>query len=231
MHLIVHPVLGVRRDARGSSQGGRRRCARRTLESWQMMEIDRPRDEAQARELERRLHAALEDVRRAVADFRRMLERVRAVANELERAACRCRRSHAGEARALLSWMHDGHFVFLGYRYYRLKRGRSRDALVRDADSGLGILRDARRAQAPAAHRADRPSAPPGARARTAGAHQGEHAVDRASRQLPRLRRRQDLRRRRAMSAANIASSACGPRARITRRPRRSRCCGASSRR
>jgi glutamate dehydrogenase len=38
--------------------------------------------------------------------------------------------------------MHDGHFVFMGYRYYHLKRGRSRDALVREAGSGLGILRD-----------------------------------------------------------------------------------------
>ena len=64
-------------------------------------------------------------------------------------------KSHASEARALLAWMHDGHFVFLGYRYYRLKRGRSRDALVRDGASGLGILRvDASRKTA--AHRAHR---------------------------------------------------------------------------
>ncbi len=54
-------------------------------------------------------------------------------------------RSHAAEARALLSWMHDGHFVFLGYRHYHLKRGRSRDVLVRDPDSGLGILRGSSR--------------------------------------------------------------------------------------
>ena len=143
VHLIVHPVLGVRRDARGNlkSVGTDRRDA--TLESWQMMEIDRPRDEAQARELERRVRAALEDVRRAVADFRPMVERIRAVANELERARLPVPKSHASEARALLSWMHDGHFVFLGYRYYRLKRGRSRDALVRDTGSGLGILREA----------------------------------------------------------------------------------------
>ena len=65
------------------------------------------------------------------------------MANDLERARLPVPKSHASEARALLSWMHDGHFVFLGYRYYRLKRGRSRDALVRDAGSGLGILREA----------------------------------------------------------------------------------------
>ena len=146
VHLIVHPVLTVKRDARGvlksvgsGQQGARDRGTQ--AESWQMMEIDRPRDEASARELERRVRAALEDVRRAVADFRPMLERIRAVANDLERAKLPVPRSHASEARALLSWMHDGHFVFLGYRYYRLKRGRSRDALVRDGGSGLGILR------------------------------------------------------------------------------------------
>lgn len=141
VHLIVHPVLAVKRDSRGLLKavdiGGEGTRA----ESWQMMEIDRPRDEAQARELERRVRAALEDVRRAVADFRPMLERIRAVAHDLERSDLPVPRSHASEARALLSWMHDGHFVFLGYRYYRLKRGRSRDALVRDAASGLGILR------------------------------------------------------------------------------------------
>ena len=142
VHLIVHPVLGAVRDARGILKAVDAESRDARPESWQMMEIDRPRDDAQSRELEQRVRAALEDVRRAVNDFRPMLERIRAVANELERGKLPVPRSHAAEARALLSWMHDGHFVFLGYRYYRLKRGRSRDALVREAASGLGILRD-----------------------------------------------------------------------------------------
>jgi glutamate dehydrogenase len=141
VHLIVHPVLAVRRDSRGAlrSVGIERQDA--PLESWQMMEIDRPRDAAAAADLEGRVRAALEDVRRAVADFRPMLERIRAVANDLDRVPLPVPKSHASEARALLAWMHDGHFVFLGYRHYQLKRGRSRDALVRDSASGLGILR------------------------------------------------------------------------------------------
>ncbi len=150
VHLIVHPVLNVRRDARGRllAVSGDQRGTQ--PESWQMVEIDRPRDETEARELLRRVHAALDDVRKAVTDFRRMLERVRAVAHDLERARLPMPKSHADEARALLSWMHDGHFVFLGYRYYHLKRGRARDALVRDADSGLGILRTGPRDKPPA---------------------------------------------------------------------------------
>jgi glutamate dehydrogenase len=141
VHLIVHPLMAVRRDARGAllAISGDPRDSR--LESWQMLEIDRPRDEAQAREIERRVRTVLEDVRKAVQDFPRMLERVRAVANELGRVKLPVPQSHSSEARALLTWMLDGHFVFLGYRYYRLKRGRARDALVRDADTGLGILR------------------------------------------------------------------------------------------
>jgi glutamate dehydrogenase len=138
VQLIVHPVLGVSRDARGSLRGF---GSDGKAESWQMIEIDKPRNQAEADALLRRLHVALADVRKAVADFPRMLERVRAVANGLERAKLPVPQSHAAEARALLTWMHDGHFVFLGYRYYRLKRGRARDALVRDTDSGLGILR------------------------------------------------------------------------------------------
>ena len=147
VHLIVHPVLAVRRDSRGALKAvGIDGDSQ--LESWQMMEIDRPRDSEAAAEIERRVRAALEDVRRAVADFRAMLERVRAVANELDRAPLPVPKSHASEARALLAWMHDGHFVFLGYRHYQLKRGRSRDALVRDGASGLGILRS-RKATSP----------------------------------------------------------------------------------
>src|SRR5882672_1340992 len=85
VHLIVHPVLGVHRDARGHLRrvGS---VADPRLESWQLMEIDRPRDEREARELLRRLHTALDDVRKAVQDFQRMRERLRAVEADLERA-------------------------------------------------------------------------------------------------------------------------------------------------
>ncbi|HEV8444524.1 MAG TPA: hypothetical protein VGQ27_13645, partial [Steroidobacteraceae bacterium] len=147
MHLIVHPVLNVRRDARGrlvDAAAG----ADAPAESWQMIEIDRPADDAQGRELLRRLHVVLDDARKAVHDFRPMLQRARAVAHQLESRSLPVPRSHAAEARALLTWMHDGHFVFLGYRHYHLKRGRSRDVLVRDPDSGLGILRGAGKGRA-----------------------------------------------------------------------------------
>jgi len=84
-------------------------------------------------------------------------------------------------------------FVFLGYRHYHLKRGRARDALVRDTDSGLGILRATVAASAPLPS-SDRSPAQTGAPARPFGTDQGEYALDGASRELSRLRRREDLR-------------------------------------
>ena len=232
VHLIVHPVLAVRRDARGNCSrsvgADRRRSASRVLAD----DGDRPaaRRRAGARARTPRSRVARRRAHARSRDFPAMLERVARWPTNSSARTLPVPKSHASEARALLAWMHDGHFVFLGYRYYRLKRGRSRDALVRDDDSGLGILRGPPKAHANRrAHRAHGAPAPPGARARAAGAHQGQHAVDRASRQLSRLRRRQDLRRRRPGHPASIASSACGLRAPITSRPRRFRCCGASS--
>ena len=45
------------------------------------------------------------------------------------------------EVQALLEWMADSHFMFLGYRQYQLRRGRSRRRAGAVPDTGLGILR------------------------------------------------------------------------------------------
>ncbi|MCS6946700.1 MAG: NAD-glutamate dehydrogenase, partial [Steroidobacteraceae bacterium] len=91
--------------------------------------------------LQRELEQALADVRVAVRDWHAMRAKVRMLAAAL--VAAPPRRSAAEdiqEARALLEWMEAQHFVFLGYRYYRLRRGRHRDYLLPDDASGLGIL-------------------------------------------------------------------------------------------
>jgi glutamate dehydrogenase len=173
VHLIVHPVLEVERGRGGEVIGARRagslasdrepidalaqarraRSPRRTLartgvESWQLFEIDRQLDPRTLRELERRLLATLEDVRLAVSDWPAMRERVREVAAGLT-AAAPTSAEDTREARSLLEWMAADHFTFLGYRHYRLERGGSRDRLIPERSSGLGILR-APRAGVPA---------------------------------------------------------------------------------
>src|SRR5262249_53929515 len=117
VHLIVHPVLSMQR-------GGQNRA-----ESWQLFEIDQQSD-ARIAELQAKISTALADTRLAVEDWRPMRERARTLADELQSRPPPLPGDEVAEAHQLLDWMEDGHFVFLGYRYYRLERGRSEDRLI-----------------------------------------------------------------------------------------------------
>jgi glutamate dehydrogenase len=142
VHLIVHPVIEVQRDGRGhlrrileaGSPGGR-------PESWQLLEVDRETDPARLAAFESRLRAVLDDVRVAVADWAEMRRGARVLAASLEALSLPLPPSEVVEARALLEWMEDNHFTFLGYRYYGLERGRSVDRLAPETRTGLGLLR------------------------------------------------------------------------------------------
>jgi glutamate dehydrogenase len=143
VHLIVHPVLQVRRDARGRlidiGANGKHPAH---AESWQLFEIDHVADPARLAALQNDLEATLADVRVAVSDWAAMRARMRAIIGALKNDPPQLPATEVSEARALLEWMEAQYFVFLGYRRYRLERGRSEDRLVPDARSGLGILSD-----------------------------------------------------------------------------------------
>jgi glutamate dehydrogenase len=142
VHLIVHPVIEVQRDGRGHL----RRIVEAGApgshgESWQLLEVDRETDPARLAAFEAHLRAVLDDVRVAVADWAEMRRGARELAARLETLSLPLPPSEVVEARALLEWMEDNHFTFLGYRYYRLQRGRSADRLTPEVRTGLGLLR------------------------------------------------------------------------------------------
>ncbi len=146
VHLIVHPVLQVRRDRAGrlrdlAANGGHAAQA----ESWQLYEIDRVNDPEQLLALQQDLETTLGDVRVVVRDWMPMRKRIREVIANLATEPPTLPPGEVAEAGHLLDWMEGGHFVLLGYRHYRLERGRSEDRLVPDRASGLGILSTARR--------------------------------------------------------------------------------------
>jgi glutamate dehydrogenase len=146
VHLIVHPVLQVRRDRSGRMLDlGANGSGPAHPESWQLYEIDRITDPEQLRKLQHDLEATLGDVRVAVRDWAAMRERVRALIGELGSHPPPRPAAEVSEVTHLLDWMEGRHFVFLGYRYYQLERGRGEDRLVPDRASGLGILSTARR--------------------------------------------------------------------------------------
>jgi glutamate dehydrogenase len=142
MHLIVHPVLEVRRDGRGRLAGlGANGGEPHRAESWELYEVDRQTDPAALERLRHDIESTLSDVTLAVDDWPTMRERVRSLVADLERDPPSLPSDDVSEARQLLQWMEERHFVFLGYRYYRLERGASEDRLIAEARSGLGILR------------------------------------------------------------------------------------------
>src|SRR5215472_17497203 len=146
VHLIVHPVLQVRRDGRGRlTDIGANGSQAVHAESWQLYEIDRVTDPGQLETLRRTLESTLADVRAVVSDFMPMRERVREIIARLEADPPPLPAAEVSEARHLLDWMEGRHFVFLGYRHYRLERGRSEDRLVPDLLSSLGVLARGRR--------------------------------------------------------------------------------------
>jgi glutamate dehydrogenase len=142
VHLIVHPVLNVRRDGRGRLvELGANGSDTTHAESWQLYEIDRQTDPATLEKLKREIEATLADVRVAVEDWVRMRDKVKSIVSALESNPPPMPADEVSEGRRLLEWMEDRHFVFLGYRHYTLERGSSEDKLVPDTKSGLGILR------------------------------------------------------------------------------------------
>jgi glutamate dehydrogenase len=153
IHVMVHPVLAVHRDRTGKLLGLADDDAEPprgfTKESWQHIQIDRIEDPARLKELERKILSAFDDVRLAVSDWQRMRQQALDIAASLDSAQPHVRAHETEEARELLEWISDNHFTFLGYREYRLERGRSEDTLNAIPDTGLGILRSRTRRPQP----------------------------------------------------------------------------------
>ena len=146
VHLIVHPVLRVRRAEDGTlievlphdapvDDG--------TLESFIHVEVDRETERDHVEAIHAGLERVLADVRAAVEDWQEMRERARAIVAGLEESPPPVDPEELAEAKALLEWIVDDHFTFLGYREYDLVGDDGEAALRRVPGTGLGILRDA----------------------------------------------------------------------------------------
>jgi glutamate dehydrogenase len=146
LHLTVHPVVPVRRD------GGRLvdildrhdPASGTSPESFVHLEVDRQSDPAVLDELSRHVFRILGDVRAAVEDWSAMREQALALADTLDIEASSLDAEDRNEAAALLRWLADDHFTFLGYREYELGREDDEDTLSAVPGTGLGLLRDSR---------------------------------------------------------------------------------------
>ncbi|MEJ2400691.1 MAG: NAD-glutamate dehydrogenase [Xanthomonadales bacterium] len=143
IHRIIHPVVRVERDGKGRLEAVLEKSrASGTRESVIQLQIDRTTDPAVLDLVERRLAAAMRDVRAAVDDWKAM---ERSVADAVERMpdwAPGVKKEWMRECRAFMRWLLDDHFIFLGVRDYRFTGEGAQERLERVPGSGYGILRD-----------------------------------------------------------------------------------------
>ena len=144
IHLMVHPVLAVRRDRRGrlvELAEGDRTNGQFRRESWQHIQIDRISDPNSGASWNRRSCARSTTCRRQSPTGGRCVSAQSRSRRRSTRQPPPAGATEVHEVKALLEWMADNHFTFLGYRQYRLRRGRSEDVLEPLPETGLGILR------------------------------------------------------------------------------------------
>lgn len=146
VHLIVHPVFGVTRDDKGkaidfpSDDADPKSMAQ---ESFMHVEIDEQGSADALKAVEAGLSTVLDDCRASVEDWPGMRSMVKEVSKELRGLKLGKDSADAQkETAALLDWMYDDHFTFLGYRSITYS-GKGKAAKLKiDDGSGMGILRD-----------------------------------------------------------------------------------------
>ena len=146
VHLILHPLLNIERDAEGAlvalhddtgADDGS------DIESFLHFEIDRQTESRVLGKLEREIGHALADVRMVVNDWTSMRDKALAIGEELGERKDPVAGESVQESTEFLRWLADDHFTFLGYREYEVvEEDGGEEVLAADMSSGLGLLRE-----------------------------------------------------------------------------------------
>jgi glutamate dehydrogenase len=142
VHLVIHPILCVARDAAGKRTAlldGANGAGLR--ESCMHVEVSEESDAQRLAEIAATLERVLAEVRAAVTDWQKMRDRLAAIIADLKANPPPLDAAERAEALDFLAWLGDDNFTFLGCREYRFGGGRE-SGLDIVPKSGLGILRD-----------------------------------------------------------------------------------------
>ena len=146
LHMIIHPVMQVRRDQAGRFvalvEPGQASSDVARLESIMHVEVDRRADAADLEALRQGLERVLADVLAAVSDWPAMRARVAEIGEGLAAVTHPEAAAEVPEAGAYLQWLLDDNFVLLGCRDYELVSLDGDNALRVQPGSGLGLLRE-----------------------------------------------------------------------------------------
>ncbi len=141
VHITVHPLIRVRRDGRGRIQSiARPRDKDGKVESFIRIAVDKETDPQRLKLLKQEITKVLADVRLSVRDWKAMREKMREARELLVNGPAGVDPVLRSESEALLDWMIDDRFTFLGYREYKLSYRGDRIFLKPTPGSGLGLL-------------------------------------------------------------------------------------------
>ncbi|HEX5849390.1 MAG TPA: NAD-glutamate dehydrogenase domain-containing protein, partial [Rubrobacter sp.] len=148
IHMILHPLIKVRRDEEGRLIEVLPPDAEdedAISESVIHVEVDRQTEPEVLEELKAAIEKTLADVQASVEDWLEMRDQVGGIVTGLEENPPGFEQEDLAETRAFLEWVEDNNFTFLGYREYDLTTLDGEDALRAVEGSGLGILRQTER--------------------------------------------------------------------------------------
>ncbi|MFV0434018.1 MAG: NAD-glutamate dehydrogenase [Leucobacter sp.] len=146
LHLLIHPVVSVRRDQTGElleidARGG-------DLESWIHLEVDRVPTEEGRVELAEYLRKVLHDVHAAVNDWPQMRRACLDIVTDLRTEPPQSVDPATIQPTVdFLNWLAEDNFTFLGYREHVLETDENGEEILRALPhTGLGILRNSKAA-------------------------------------------------------------------------------------
>ncbi len=142
VHLVIHPIIGVIRDAAGKLMDvadNPKAGGSVVAESFMHVQISQQSGK-RLKEIEADVARVLREVRLAVEDWRAMRARMEHVIAELAVPPPGADTDETEEVREFLRWIHENQFTFLGFREYVHHRGGATVKIERK--NGLGILRD-----------------------------------------------------------------------------------------
>ncbi len=146
IHQLIHPTFAVERGKDGkalSMSPGKGEGNGAVRESCIHIQIDEQSSQKERKALEQDLRGVLSNVRAAVEDWQPMRQKILDELDRLKKSPpSKIQAAEIEEATAFLSWLHDDHFTFLGYRELSFTGAGKRARMNVTPDSGLGVLRD-----------------------------------------------------------------------------------------
>ena len=154
VHLVVYPVIHMRRDENGrfvelaspeaaagdEGEGGAEETGNLLTEALLHFQISEQR--AVAHDIVHQTVAkVLADVRSAVEDWPKMRRHCAALVEEIRREPPHLPADEIAEGTDFLEWLVDDHFTFLGYREYAFEGDGEEAVATVVPDRGMGILR------------------------------------------------------------------------------------------